>query len=77
MQIGPDAFFVKLFGVRLVRGAQMRRKVEQDPAGRLRCVKHVLKINGSDEVIAEERYLRGAEPQFFWNEDLLLRRHFP
>jgi hypothetical protein len=67
MEVGRDVFFRRLFMPRMTAGSgSLRKDLATDPAGEIRSVKHLLRLDG-EEVVAEARYPEGGPPAYFWN----------
>jgi hypothetical protein len=68
MEVGRDVFFRRLFMLRMTAGSDsLRKDLAIDHAGEIRSVKHPLRLDGEEVVVAEARYPDGGPPAYFWH----------
>lgn len=68
MEVGRDEFFRRLSMLRMTAGSgSLRKNLATDHAGEIRSVKHLLRCDDDEVLVAEARYSERAPPAYFWN----------
>jgi hypothetical protein len=68
MEVERDEFFRRLFMLRMTADSgSLRKDLAIDDAGEIRSVKHLLRLDGEEVVVAEARYPEGSPPTYFWS----------
>jgi hypothetical protein len=68
MEVERDKFFRRLIMLRMTAASgNLRKDLAIDHAGEIRSVKHLLRLDGEEVIVAEVRYPENGPPAYFWN----------